>query len=168
MLLYLMQHGVSLPKEAAPDEPLSPIGLEQVEKTAIAAAELGISFDTIIASPKLRAQETAEIMASATGYPVSNILTSTEVKAMTPAQQTIAMVDTLVDARSVLITGHMPNLSKVASLLITGDDRQRIAVQNSGLLCIEIPGPRARHGSLIFSISPAQIALMAKGVRRRI
>jgi phosphohistidine phosphatase len=168
MLLYLMQHGANLPKEAAPDEPLSPIGVEQVSKTALVTAELGIAFDTILTSPKLRARETAEIMARATGFPEQSIMTTPDVKAMTPAHQTVERIDSLVDAHSVLIAGHMPNLAKLASLLITGDDRQRVAVQNSGLICIEIPGPRARHGTLIFSLTPKHIALMAKGVRRRI
>lgn len=165
MLLYLMQHGASLPSEAAPEEPLSPMGLEQVEKSAAATARMAITFDAIIASPKLRSRETAELMARATGFPVSEIRTATEVKAMTPAHQTLELLDALADAQSVLVAGHMPNLARLASLLLTGDDRPRVAVHNAGLMCIEIPGPRSRRGTLAFSLTPQQLVLIA-GNRR--
>ena len=54
MLIHLMQHGVCLSKELDATQPLSPVGGEQIEKSATAARVLGLRFELIVASPKVR------------------------------------------------------------------------------------------------------------------
>ncbi|SKA81320.1 SixA phosphatase family protein [Desulfobaculum bizertense] len=160
MLLYLMQHGLALPKEAAPEEPLSPMGRELVTKAGQMARRLDIGFDAIACSPKLRARQTAEIMAKETGFPVEDIASTPLLKAMNPAVQTVDFLNGLNGAQSVLVAGHMPNLAKLATLIITGDDRPKIEIQNAGLLCIECSGHKFRNGTLKFSINSRHFALM--------
>jgi phosphohistidine phosphatase len=67
MELYLMQHGPNLSKDEDPEEPLSPDGKKQILKAAKAIKKMGLQFDVVIASPKKRSQQTAEIVAEAVG-----------------------------------------------------------------------------------------------------
>ena len=67
-VVYFVRHGQSVDNAApvfqALSSPLSPLGQEQAEDIATRVSE--ISFDTIIASPVLRAKQTSEIIAKKT------------------------------------------------------------------------------------------------------
>ena len=65
MNLYLVQHGEAKTKAEDPDRALTDTGKELSEKTACFAAEQArVSVDAVFHSGKIRAQETAEIMAA--------------------------------------------------------------------------------------------------------
>lgn len=66
LTFYLVRHGA---KEAIPfDPPLTQVGLKQAENTA--SHLLNIPFKEIVSSPKLRARQTAEIIAQSQSLPV--------------------------------------------------------------------------------------------------
>ena len=131
MLIHLMQHGACLPKELDPSQPLSPVGREQVEKSAMAARTLGLSFELIIASPKLRSLQTAEIMAEYTDYPLSGIDVTEAVKAMAPASAAIDFIQEYDGLSSILIAGHLPSLGLIASQILTQGSDLGISLETS-------------------------------------
>jgi len=161
MLIHLMQHGVCLSKELDVNQPLSPVGREQIEKSARAAQILGLQFELILASPKVRSLQTAEIMAQHTGYPVSRIEVTEAVKAMTPAQTTIDFIHEYDGLDSVLIAGHLPSLSNVASTILSGGNQCDIHIENGSLIQIELNASR-ETGTLNWHLSAVQLALIAK------
>lgn len=161
MLIHLMQHGTCLPKELDATQPLSPVGREQIEKSAIAARALGIRFDVIIASPKVRSLQTAEIMAEHTGYPLSNIEVTEAVKAMTHPVTTLNFIQEFEGHESILITGHLPSLGLVASHILTQSDGVEIVIENGGLMQFETPSPQLR-GKLNWYMTPTQLAEISK------
>src|SRR5258708_5496611 len=63
MRLYLVQHGVAVPAGEDPARPLSAKGREDVARTARVLARTGVSVGAIRHSGKLRARETAELIA---------------------------------------------------------------------------------------------------------
>lgn len=159
MEIYLMQHGSCLPKEADPQMPLSPVGRDQIAKSALAARNLGLGFDCIVASPKQRSQQTAEIVAQAVGYNPASIIVTETVKAMA---QPAASVDFLcnLEAQSVLVAGHLPNLATLAAYLM-GNAPISIAVDNGGLMCLETDDPLQQNASLRWSLTPMQMQIVA-------
>lgn len=161
MLIHLMQHGLCLPKELDENQSLSPLGKEQVTKSAKAARALGLSFELIVASNKVRSLQTAEIMAQETGYPVSRIEVTDAVKAMAPPQSTIDFIHEYDGLDSVLVTGHLPSLAKVASTLLTGAESMKIHIENGGLMQINSQ-PSQKSSVLNWYLTPAQLAQMVK------
>lgn len=161
MLIHLMQHGACLPKELDPHQPLSPVGREQISKSAQAAQILGLRFELIASSRKTRAMQTAEIVAQKTGYPVPRIEISDTVKAMAPPKETIGFIREYQGLDSILIIGHLPNLGVVASTLLTGGTKVDIHIENGGLMQIDYNLAEER-ASLNWYISPAQLAIIAK------
>lgn len=161
MLIHLMQHGACLSKELDETQPLSPVGREMVEKAGMGAAVLGLHFELIVASPKVRSLQTAQIMAEHTGYPVSRIEQTETVKAMAQPQASIDFIKEYQGLESVLIAGHLPSLAKVASTLLTGDLSLSINIENAGLMQIALP-PKG-NGVLNWYLSPAQLGLVAAG-----
>jgi phosphohistidine phosphatase len=120
-----------------PDQPLSPVGRETVQRSARAMARLGIRPDVLIASEKTRSQQTAEILATALSFPKRHIRTEAAVKATVPPTQTLELLAAFAQARSILVAGHLPNLAEVAALL-TGGVRGGLAFVNAGLTRLEV------------------------------
>ena len=159
MLIHLMQHGACLSKELDETQPLSPVGREMVEKTARAAGKLGLTFELVVASPKTRSMQTAAIMAEMTGYPVSGIEKTDAIKAMASPQAAIDFIKEYEGLDSVLITGHLPSLAKIASTLLVGDLSVAVNIENAGLMQIALPAKG--NGALNWYLTPAQLGLIA-------
>lgn len=160
MLIHLMQHGACLPKELDESQPLSPVGREQVVKTAIAARMLGLRFQLVIASPKVRSLQTAEIMAEYTDYPVSRIQVTDAVKAMAPASTTLAFIREYEGLDSIFIAGHLPSLATLASEIILPGKTVDITIENGGLMQLSLPTNKDR-GTLNWALTPHQLSVLA-------
>jgi len=162
MLITLMQHGACLPEALDPHQPLSPVGREQVIKSARAARKLGLRFELVIASPKLRSIQTAEIMAEFTGYPVAHIEVTEAVKAMAPPAATLDFIREYEGLDSIFIAGHLPSLGRLASTILTQGEGLDIAIENGGLTQIEVTAPQMK-GMLKWHLTASHLAEIAKG-----
>ena len=67
MRLYLVQHGEAMSKDENPERPLTAKGRKNVTKTAKFLKKKGIRVRKIFHSTKLRAKQTAQIIASLLG-----------------------------------------------------------------------------------------------------
>ena len=119
MNLYLVQHGDAVAKERDPTRPLTEQGRRDVEKIAGFLKGLNLSVQYLWHSGKARAAQTAEILATAieprTGIARRDGLgPNDDVRRV--AEQ-LASID-----EDIMIVGHLPFLSKLASLLITEDE----------------------------------------------
>jgi phosphohistidine phosphatase len=159
MLVHLMQHGACLSKELDPQQPLSPVGKEQIEKSAKGIHALGLQFELIIASPKARSLQAAEIVAEYTGYPLSKIEVTEAVKAMSPADTTINFLADYNGLDSVLIVGHLPSLANVTSQLLVQNSGLKIHIENGGLLQLDMSLPK-KKASLNWHLTATQLAAM--------
>ncbi len=160
MELYLMQHGSCLSKEIDPDQPLSPVGREQVLLSAAAARAMGLVFDRIVTSPKTRARQTAQAVAETLGMDEDAILVSEDVKAMARPEAAVRLLAEL-DAQSVLVTGHLPHLAELASHLLATTEKVRIAIQNGGLMRLDCPTLPTHSAELRWYLTPLQLQIIA-------
>ena len=161
MEIYLMQHGPNLSKDEDPEEPLSPDGKKQILRAAKAIKKMGLQFDVVIASPKKRSQETAQIVAEAVGFPSQRIVETAKVKAMTPAEETIAYLAQFTDQESILIAGHLPSLAEIGSILLTSGSKATIQFERGGIGRIDVEKLPTHDGKLRWYLTPAQLELMA-------
>jgi phosphohistidine phosphatase len=134
--LYLVQHGDAKTKEESPDRPLTDKGRDASEKTACFAAEQAqISVNAVLHSGKTRARDTAEIMAAYL-CPTKGIL---EEKDLLPNDDPQEWASRLSEEKEdIMLVGHLPHLSKLASLLLAGsDEKSSIDFKNSGIVCLQ-------------------------------
>jgi len=134
MKLYLIQHGISLPEEKDPEKPLSPEGKEETQRTAEFLKKKNIKVDAVWHSPKLRAMQTAQI--------VANSIFSSETKERNDLNPLDSVENFPQEIKSLdknlMIIGHLPFLQKLASLLLSGSEtNQYIYFKNSGVVCLE-------------------------------
>jgi len=163
MQLYLMQHGLCLPGELNPEQPLSPIGREQIEKSARGMARLQIKPDLILASPKTRSRETAQIVAAATGCRERDIVVSEQVKAMAAPEAALELLAQFATRQQAFIAGHLPSLREIAARLITKGQRAALHMENGGLMRIDVESFDPPAGTLVWSLAPMHLHVIAAG-----
>lgn len=134
MALYLVQHGLSLPKDKDPEQGLSQKGKQDTERMADVAAGYGIKVSRIIHSVKKRARQTAEIFASKLNPP-KGLEEKTGYK---PMDDIVAIALSVKTGDDHMIVGHLPFMEKLTAFLITGTAETTVfKFQNSGIVCLD-------------------------------
>lgn len=135
MELYLVQHGQATPKEVDATRPLTDQGSEEVTRVARWASAAGVRLSAIHHSGKLRARQTAEIIAAELG--VSE--TPAMLDGMSPNDDPRAAADALETFDSpTMLVGHLPHMSRLCSLLVTRDpDAQIVQFQMGGIVALQ-------------------------------
>ena len=134
MRLYLVQHGKAASSEQDPERPLTPEGRQEVQKIAYLLKPLELTVDRIWHSPKLRARQTAQMYAEA-----FVVATGPQMReGLAPNDPVAPLRDELaVETEDTMIVGHLPFLSRLAALLLTGyESGAPIAFRNAGVLCL--------------------------------
>ncbi|MFO7803043.1 MAG: phosphohistidine phosphatase SixA [Desulfovermiculus sp.] len=134
MAVYLVQHGKNMPKEQDPEQPLSEEGRADVQRVAEMARKRNISVSRVLHSPKLRARQTAEILADALG--VSGGCQEREgIKALDDPRP---VAEALSSRDNLMLVGHLPFMSKLAAYLVTGNpDLTVVSFQNGGIVALD-------------------------------
>ena len=134
MEIYLVQHGDAKPETEDPERPLSDKGRSEVESTARYAGSLGVEVTQILHSGKLRAKQTAAILTQFL-LPPQGIR---EEKGLAPLDDP-HVAERLVreSEQPLMIVGHLPHLSRLASLLILGTpEKEVIKFTMGGVVCL--------------------------------
>ena len=140
MTLLLVQHGDSLAEQADPSRPLSPRGRRDVEDLANALAGYhgGDPPTEVLHSGKLRAEQTAEVIAEAIGVPARAVAGLNPLEPVGPVASDFEKRE-----QSAVIVGHLPFLERLASFLIA--DREEpsvVSFQRGGAICLQRREPR--------------------------
>jgi phosphohistidine phosphatase len=132
--VYLVQHGEAKPEAEDPARPLTNRGREEVRRVAERAAALGIQVAEVRHSGKLRARQTAEIFTAA----LSPSQGMREMEGLAPADDPGKARAEIESARDpLMLVGHLPHLSRLASLLLLGDPgREIIRFRNGAIVCL--------------------------------
>jgi phosphohistidine phosphatase len=161
MEIYLMQHGPALPKEKDPDEGLSLEGEERIHTSGRALKRMEIGFDAILASTKKRSKQTAVIIAEEVDFPIEKIIETDKLKAMTPPEVTVQALAEMSGYTKVLIAGHLPSLSEVASFLLTDGSKATVEFERGGCCRIDVEELPTHSGRLRWYLTPEQLNLIA-------
>jgi len=138
----LVQHAESKRKDEDSSRSLSEKGWEDIRNVArFAEKTSSIQVAQIVNSGKLRAKQTAEILAKHL-HPEKGVIV---VEGLEPlADPKIWKRNLDETAEDIMIVGHLPHLSKLAGYLITGDENKEvIAFRMGGITCLKrIEGDR--------------------------
>ena len=134
MTLFLVQHGEAKPETDDPERSLTERGAEIVGNMAEWAARMGLTVGVIRHSGKRRAEQTAAIFGKYLNPPTGVIA----VQGLSPIDNVQAVAASLQDEPgSVMLVGHLPHLSRLASLLVTGyPDINIVRFHNAGIICL--------------------------------
>ena len=163
MDLYILRHGIA--EEQAPDTSggdsqrrLTAEGCKKIRSAAKGMKALELEFDLILSSTFLRAKETAEI--------VARVLGANKALHLSPALAADGNPKALIDdlkaqhkkRSSVLLVGHEPYLSRLISLLISGDTGISINLKKGGLCKLSTQSLQyGRCATLEWFLTPGQM-----------
>ncbi|MCL2770224.1 MAG: histidine phosphatase family protein [Solirubrobacterales bacterium] len=160
--IWLLRHADAEPHGTRPDHErqLTSRGERQAAAAGMALAGMRVTFDAVLASPRVRARRTAELA-------VAEWSDHTR-----PPLQSYAPLDRGFDSSAalgafahvgarnrLLLVGHEPDLSNVIASLTGG----AADLKKGGLAALALAGARAE---LILLLRPKELALMAARVRQ--
>ncbi|MHC4462741.1 MAG: phosphohistidine phosphatase SixA [Planctomycetota bacterium] len=134
MELYLVQHAKAASKQIDPQRPLTEEGCRDIQKVAAFIKPLTLFVDYLWHSGKKRAEQTAEVLAEAIKVKEGTIVH----EGLGPNDDVTALKNELImRQQDIMIVGHLPFLSKLASLLLSGDESANtVAFKNGGIVCL--------------------------------
>lgn len=135
MKLYLVQHGEAVAKQEDPERPLSERGVQDVQAMATFLGNAGIRVSRVWHSGKRRAEQTADILAKV-------VLSRGRIECINGISPNDPVGEFATDAdvwdEDTLVAGHLPFMSRLVSLLTTGDaDASLVQYQPGSLVRLE-------------------------------
>ncbi len=134
MKLFLIQHAQAKNKEEDPQRPLTDEGKANIKKVAQHVARTIPEIAEIWHSEKLRAKQTAQILAEV--LKISDKLK--ECPGLTPNDTVGPVKERLMEIKENLaIVGHLPFLEKLASTLLShSQEASIISFAMAGIVCL--------------------------------
>ncbi len=157
MKLYFVRHGMAEAGNGIDDfeRALTKEGVEQMQTSAKVMAKLKIKPAHIYTSPRVRARQTADIMAEALGVQVE---VREEVGYEFNVQAVESLIDGLSDGDDVMFVGHEPSFSETVSELIGGGT---VIMKKGGLARIDVFSREPLRGALVWMIAPRVFEMLA-------
>lgn len=171
--LYLMRHGIAADlgeggvlRDA--DRPLTLEGRAKLKMAATGIRQLGLKFNLILTSPLLRARQTAEVVAEVLDlqHKVKIIESLAPGRAFVEGEGKHAEIFLELGAyqfERALLVGHMPDLSELASYLLTGNRNLNVEFKKGTICAIEVASiPPYGPGLLQWQLTPRFLRLLGK------
>lgn len=153
MLLHLVQHAEAKSKDIDPSRGLSEKGINDIKKVAEYAAKLKVSVNRIIHSGKMRALQSAQVLAE-------HISVNTEViesDGLAPMDDPGIWHERLVEMQEdIMLVGHLPYMAGLSGLLVCGNkEKGAVNFEMGCIVCLK----RSDAGSWAFEwiIKPGMI-----------
>jgi phosphohistidine phosphatase len=155
--LWLLRHADAEPHGTRPDaeRQLTDRGRRQARAAGVALARMEVVFGTVLASPKARARETAELALAQMSVHQRELLELQAVLASgVRAREVLELVAGTGEDGPALLVAHEPDLSGIVAELTGG----RVDLKKGGLAIVRLS---AGGAELVLLMRPAELALIA-------
>jgi phosphohistidine phosphatase len=155
--LYLLRHGIA--EDRTTDKPdrdrtLTPRGRARMRRAALGLRVLVDRVDDVFTSPYPRAAETARIAAAALGKGLK-VRPLDALSHGTSAMDALRALRSMAKSERVMLVGHEPELSHLASMLLTGSiDGLRLDLKKGGCIAIAVRTLAPRVATLEWLVTP--------------
>lgn len=134
MNLYILQHGEAVAKEIDAERPLSEQGIRDIRILALHMQNMGVQLGNVFHSGKLRAQQSARLVAETISPGVQPLQT----EGLNPNDDPTVIIEDIEQMdENILIASHMPFVSRLCSTLLTGTTDAEFASMPGTLFCLE-------------------------------
>jgi phosphohistidine phosphatase len=164
MDLYLLRHGIAEDRTRGDDSErrLTAEGEEKMYRIAKGMRECELCFELILTSPYARAKRTAEIVAETLDARKLLEISADLIPDGNPQRLVEQLNGRHSRCRSVLLVGHEPYLSRLISLLVSGDTGLETNLKKGGICKLTVD--RLKYGrcaALEWLLTPRQMRGLA-------
>jgi len=170
MILYIIRHAIAAPAGGEAGEQddsqraLTDKGRKKMRRIAQALKELKAPIDLILTSPYLRATQTARILRKTLGLGKDKVVLAED---LMPAGEAEHLVNEIKDhfaaAGNIALVGHEPSLSRLISVLVSGDPTLPILLEKGGICRLSIEKLQyGRCAILEWLLAPAQLTRIGR------
>jgi phosphohistidine phosphatase len=163
MDLFILRHGIAEARGTpAPggdsQRRLTAVGKSKIRRAARGMKALELDFDLILSSPYLRASETAGIVSDVFGLEAKLVLSTALAADGNPKELLDQLKQDYPKRKRILLVGHEPYLSRLISLLISGDTAIAITLKKGGLCKLSTAALHyGRCATLEWLLTPSQM-----------
>ncbi len=143
--LYLVRHGEAVREDQNPERPLTDAGEETVRRLgAFLSRGRAVTVGEVRHSGKLRARQTAEILARNCGI-TAPICAAPNLAPLADVAGLVAELERAEE--NLMLVGHLPHLSRLASALIgAAPELEAFDFEAGAMLCLRSAPGRAASG----------------------
>jgi phosphohistidine phosphatase len=156
--VYLVRHAIADRRDVVrwPNDDKRPLTAQGIARFRSAARGLGRivrEVEVVLASPYTRAWQTAELLHDEIAWPVPERCPELEASRAPGAALDVLLVR---DRSSVVLVGHEPYLSRLASLLLSGEENAiDLELKKGGVALLAFAGDPHPGGALLrWSVPP--------------
>ena len=167
MDIFIFRHGIAVERgtkgfENDSERPLTPKGKRQLRKSAAAMRKMKLRFDLILSSPYERAKRTAEIVADELKLKKRLKFSDLLKYEAEPVELVAHLAELRPAPKTLLLVGHEPYLSRMASRLVSGEEDTAMDLKKGGLCKLEVEKLRVgKCAQLAWLLTPKQMKSMA-------
>lgn len=166
--ILIVRHAIALDREDAAvysvadgDRPLTREGIAKMKKAVQGLQRIHPKLHAIVASPLLRAKQTAELVAAA--YPKAELMVS---EWLIPGQPPVELLNFLGSFRPdqrIAIVGHEPDLSEWIGWAVTGKRQSICELKKGGACLLEFDDDlKPGEASQRWLLTPGQLRKLGK------
>lgn len=154
--LWFLRHGEAEPHDARPDADrrLTERGEEQSRAAGRALAALGIPFQIVLSSPRVRALDTARLACEALGH--ERVVIDESLAGEFALDDALDLAAGAGADKRVLFVGHDPDFTQILHDLTGG----AVDLKKGALAGVRMRG--SRRGELLVLLRPREISLIAQ------
>lgn len=167
MELYLIRHSVAEAIGANNNyqddqRALTEEGVKRAEKVGKGLRKMELVFDVVLSSPAARCAQTAEGILRGMKQPTDGFERIAELSLDGSVEALLSLLNIEYGkSTSVALVGHQPNLSDIASELLTDRGYVGMKMSRAGVLCLQTgPVVAPARASLLWKMLPGQLMKM--------
>ncbi|MBI4502759.1 MAG: histidine phosphatase family protein [Gemmatimonadetes bacterium] len=168
MDLLLIRHAIAEPRidegGAQPEDALRELtgkGRRRMQRVARALRRIRPDIEVLATSPFVRAAETAKILAA--GYQNLKPISIPEIQPGAGVDAMLAWLRGLDTSGTVVVVGHEPDLSNLASRLLSERHDGVLSLGKAGACLLEVPaGVPPAGATLVWLLTPRQLRWLGR------
>ena len=169
MILYIVRHAIAEQRDDinnAQDDSqraLTDEGRRKMRRIARALKEMEAPIDLILTSPYLRAADTARILQKKLDLKKENLVVTENLAPFGDPDQLVKEINERYGAvENLALVGHEPGLSRLISVLLSGDPTLPIILKKGGICRLSVDKLEyGRCATLEWLLAPAQMEEMS-------
>ncbi len=166
MILYIVRHAIAEQRDSNSSEeedsqrPLTDAGRKKFRQAAKGLRDMEIQIDRILSSPYLRAADTARILQKKLDLAKDQVVLLDDLSPTGDPDRLIKDIGEKFGAiENIALVGHEPGLSRLISVLLSGDPTLPITMKKGGVCCLSVEKLEyGRCATLEWLLAPTQLA----------